>query len=158
MVASVPSSPCWSTPRRSWGSATWWLAWISSIMTTRTSSATSSSLDSSLLLQGTSFNLLTQMLFVSSTPSELEQNLRDFPKLTDFCPNFSPSGQNLNFNLTNRLFNTLVSKQRIYGNIPQKWKKIQTKYLSVRSNKLKILVYMILIGKILRNNLIHLKH
>jgi len=123
MAASVPSSPCWSTPRRSWGSATWWLAWISSIMTTRTSSATSSSLDSSLLLQGTSFNLLTQMLFVSSTPSELEQNLRDFPKLTDFCPNFSPSGQNLNFNLTNRLFNTLVSKQRIYGNIPQKWKK-----------------------------------
>jgi len=68
------------------------------------------------------------MLFVSSTPSELEQNLRDFPKLTDFCPNFSPSGQNLNFNLTNRLFNTLVSKQRIYGNIPQKWKKIQKKY------------------------------
>jgi len=34
----------------------------------------------------------------------------------------------------------------------------KTKYLSVRSNKLKILVYMILIGKILRNNLIHLKH
>merc|ERR1711881_725236 len=116
-----------------------------------TSSATSSSLDSSLLLQGTSFNLLTQMLFVSSTPSELEQNLRDFPKLTDFCPNFSPYGQNLNFNLTNRLFNTLVNKQRIYGNIPKK-----SKYLSVRSSKLKILVYMILIGKILRNNLIHL--
>jgi len=61
------------------------------------------------------------MLFVSSTPSKLEQNLRDFLNLKDFCPNLALSGQNLNFNLKNR--------QTTYiREYPTKIQKIQKNY------------------------------
>ena len=87
--ASAPSSRCSSTPRRSSVLAMSWHVSISAsslmhdslfqlitfsvsgyTMTTRTSSATSSFLDSSPSLRGTSFTLLPPMLSVSCTPSK----------------------------------------------------------------------------------------
>jgi len=130
-------SLCWSMRRRSWELHMWWLVWISSNMTTRTSSATFSFLDFSHLLQGTSFNLLTLMLFVSSIPSKLSKSL-----FLNLC-----LSSDQKFIFCNRLSISQSANNRYYGNI-HKNKKIKKKnkkkvslYCHINLNDLKNLVF-----------------